>query len=457
MNIKRIIREESNDFKWIEDSEPYLNGVKFIYGDKLKPIYTIIYDELIHHNEVVIRWTDKFGVSEVMYKIGEVYENIESGIWNIVDDSGWRLFSGLNESNDFKWIEDIGIGEPIKIGGPLPNSVQYDDDDPKYPVDHVYMGDRVEFVDGYTFTIEEIKKDPLPPHNIIGVWGSDIPAPNKTFGPDRKLNYHFVEWLKRAYLNESNEFDWIEEIKPVHYKFFDVYFCDEIEYNDWDEEECVGDGGSYYIKIPFEDYNKIYHNFKNFDQHYEVKPGNVVKWMLDSDMIEHDAVDEIQNVDEITKEEFCRVIGIDNPDICYDTGQMDMFGGVIREEVNDFGWIEEHPLTVGDLITGTLPKGFVLEEGQKIYLTGELYMDDLEKGMTKIDLKNDTFIVKKRWVGFNSTDITSDRYGEPLRPAIHLIAPDNVYDTQAWYDWFKDTKWVSLGELKLDYPIQVNF
>jgi len=75
----------------------------------------------------------------------------------------------------------------------------------------------------------------------------------------------------------------------------------------------------------------------------------------------------------------------------------------------------------------------------------------------EISLKNDTFIVKKRWVGFNSTDITSDRYGEPLRPAIHLIAPDNVYDTQAWYDWFKDTKWVSLGELKLDYPIQVNF
>ena len=325
MNIKRIIREESNDFKWIEDTQLYLNGIKFIYGEFQQPVYTIVMEtvgttemdkqKIKARKEVIIIWEDKAGMSSVNYKITEVYKNFEDGVWNIVDDSG------LNESDesDMKWIEDIGMGEPIEIGGPLPNPIHDWDEDPKYPIDYVYVGDRVEFVDGYTFTIEKIKKDPLPPHNIIGVWGSDISEPNKTFGSDRKLNYHFVEWLKRADLNESNEFDWIEEIKPVHYKFFDVYFCDEIEYNDWDEEECVGNGSSYYIKIPFEDYNKIHHNFKNFDQHFEVKPGNVVKWMLDSDMIEHDAVDEIQNVDEITKEEFCRVVGIDNPDICYDT------------------------------------------------------------------------------------------------------------------------------------------
>jgi hypothetical protein len=127
---------------------------------------------------------------------------------------------------------------------------------------------------------------------------------------------------------------------------------------------------------------------------------------------------------------------------------------IIREEVNDFGWIEEHPLTVGDLITGTLPKGFVLEEGQKIYLTGELYMDDrpnLAVSTTnKIDLKNDTFIVKRKWVGSLLMDDTA-------RTPIHLIAPDNVYNTQVWYDWFGDSNWISLGDLKLDYPIQVNF
>jgi len=189
------------------------------------------------------------------------------------------------------------------------------------------VGDRVEFAEGYTFTIEKIKKDPLPPHKITSVWGSDIPAPNKTFGLDRKLNWHYVEWLKRVDLNESNEFDWIEDVKPFHHVYFDVYFCDEIEITDYDEEECVGNGSSYYIKIPFDDYNKILHNFKNFEQNYEFNPSNVVKWMLDSDMIEHDVVDDIQYVDEITKEEFCRVVGIDNPDICYDTGQMGMFGG----------------------------------------------------------------------------------------------------------------------------------
>ena len=131
---------------------------------------------------------------------------------------------------------------------------------------------------------------------------------------------------------------------------------------------------------------------------------------------------------------------------------------IIREEVNDFGWIEEHPLTVGDLITGTLPKGYVLEEGQKIYLTGELYMDDrpnLAVSTThKIDLKNDTFIVKRKWVGF---PLDYDAYGNNVRPTIHLIAPDNVYNTKVWNDWFKNSNWVSLGELKLDYPIQVNF
>ena len=127
---------------------------------------------------------------------------------------------------------------------------------------------------------------------------------------------------------------------------------------------------------------------------------------------------------------------------------------IIREEVNDFGWIEEHPLTVGDLITGILPEGFVLEEGQKIYLTGELYMDDrpnLAVSTThKIDLKNDTFIVKRKWVGSLLMDDTA-------RTPIHLIAPDNVYNTQVWYDWFGDSNWISLGDLKLDYPIQVNF
>ena len=141
---------------------------------------------------------------------------------------------------------------------------------------------------------------------------------------------------------------------------------------------------------------------------------------------------------------------------------------IIREEVNDFGWIEEHPLTVGDLITGTLPKGYVLEEGQKIYLTGELYMDDrpnLAVSTTnKIDLKNDTFIVKRKWVGFPLEELQipgTKSYNLEVvsgeRPSIHLIAPDNVYNTQVWYDWFGDSNWVSLGELKLDYPIQVNF
>ena len=111
-------------------------------------------------------------------------------------------------------------------------------------------------------------------------------------------------------------------------------------------------------------------------------------------------------------------------------------------------------MSIIDLITGILPEGFVLEEGQKIYLTGELYMDDrpnLAVSTThKIDLKNDTFIVKRKWVGSLLMDDTA-------RTPIHLIAPDNVYNTQVWYDWFGDSNWISLGDLKLDYPIQVNF
>jgi hypothetical protein len=124
--------------------------------------------------------------------------------------------------------------------------------------------------------------------------------------------------IKRIIREEVEDFQWIKDTQEETLRFFDVYVCDEMEYQeDTGEDECTGHGGSYFLRIPTDVTNEIWGG----DIDYMGGPGDeglgIIEWMNDNGKLDPDDYGSVEYVREIDKEEFCMAVRHSNEDICY--------------------------------------------------------------------------------------------------------------------------------------------
>jgi hypothetical protein len=232
MNIRKIIKEEIDDFDWIQDTPAYqkvpqwngrdrgtpimgrdggmiyvfdneeykVGGITYRYSSrnyKGDPIYkdgdVRLYDASIVDKE--IDDMNKYGVDFA----GDPFEGkrelkLSRSEWNKHARSGRLLMkpSGLNESSDFDWIKTT---EEIEIGG-------YKD----IPKDTAKLGDRVKTTYGKTFTLEEISQG-----GVRWVWGRELGWVSR----DEKNWHNPLHLIKVTDINESEDFGWIKDEEPL--------------------------------------------------------------------------------------------------------------------------------------------------------------------------------------------------------------------------------------------------
>jgi hypothetical protein len=104
MNIRKIIREELDDWEWAKEFGPF-HGVEFrvkgslLYNNDVYP-YTI---EDLGEDEITVRWgNERMGIESTEYSRSQVEHFLTSGSWEIIG-------SPLNESEsewDWEWIKE---------------------------------------------------------------------------------------------------------------------------------------------------------------------------------------------------------------------------------------------------------------------------------------------------------------------------------------------------------------
>jgi hypothetical protein len=115
----------------------------------------------------------------------------------------------INESDDFDWIRTSV--PTVRIGGKN-----------DYPIEDVPLGTKVITPEGNVFTIEDIAGGHM---DFQHVWGRDLkPA---WLGPKNYVdnrNWHNALFLRKVgnSINESNDFDWIEDVYKTEWSFGDI-------------------------------------------------------------------------------------------------------------------------------------------------------------------------------------------------------------------------------------------
>ena len=139
--------------------------------------------------------------------------------------------------------------------------------------------------------------------------------------------------IKKILSEEFDDLQWIHDIKPTEYKFFDInvcyYFYEDLEYG----EECV-EGGSYFIKIPTTDYYNLTGGDMVFDEEL------VIDWAIDYNYLDPAEYSMVYNVSEVNKEEFCQAVGMWEKELCSET----------VKESNELDWISGDRNDIIDLV-----------------------------------------------------------------------------------------------------------
>ncbi len=262
MNIKKIIKEEINDFDWVKDIQPetewdkekyYVLDIRSLSGVKLRETiddigdfaYSMDYDVEIGvqydnvgyiyfepNDEVpegyALDWTPRkttdptFGGKYQMISLEEFYHMAYGD-------------EPLNESNDFDWVKDI---EEL----PIPGTAWIMEIDPKdseevqqklFDVGFRWSSgsNEIDETSGvYTFVsysnydikykcFKMVKGDSYIPNNINNIINST--QPNDLFIYEYKDG---TSKLKNTSLNESNDFDWTKDTGPILEWDKDTYY-----------------------------------------------------------------------------------------------------------------------------------------------------------------------------------------------------------------------------------------
>jgi hypothetical protein len=159
----------------------------------------------------------------------------------------------------------------------------------------------------------------------------------------------------------ESDFDWVDDAPDYDaYRFFDVYTCDDNQYDEeTGEDECLG-GGSYFLRIPKEEVEEIW----DLDIDDMGGPGDeglgVIEWGERNDKFDPDDYAMVQYVREIDRKEFCMAVRHNNQDIC----------GDFINESNDFEWAKED-----------LPPFYTLEwKDHPLAISAKKIWDDLDIG-----------------------------------------------------------------------------
>lgn len=212
MNLKRIIKEEIDDFDWARETNPIkpedlTDGYYFYYnGDNNKTKYTItkvsIDREYAPSAKVYFYWWDDHsddydyntmscdtfihrvkGGDYTLYDKNGVEVNPRDLAYtdDTFDDDERKEIWEQDESDSFDWVR---MTPTVRIGGKN-----------DYPIENVPLGTKVVSHNGYVFTIEDITGGHM---DFQYVWGSDLETP--WIGPkndDENKNWHNTLWLRK--------------------------------------------------------------------------------------------------------------------------------------------------------------------------------------------------------------------------------------------------------------------
>ena len=146
--------------------------------------------------------------------------------------------------------------------------------------------------------------------------------------------------LIRNILREG-DFDW--HIETPIYRFFDVYVCDDNQYDEeTGEDECL-DSGSYFLKIPEEGIEEFW-DYEVEDEYF-AGPGDeglgIINWAINNKKIDPNEVASFEYVKEVTKKEFCMAVGHGkHSDVCGENNEIGR--GVWNESTeDDLDWMRD--------------------------------------------------------------------------------------------------------------------
>jgi ADP-ribose pyrophosphatase YjhB (NUDIX family) len=467
LNLESV---NESDLNWVDETKkyPYV-GMKFRYEGK-GILYTVTE---VTNNLVTIKWVKpKYG--GVMKKTADL-----SQVEGLIRDKTWVPV--INESNDFEWMDNIKpswlrIGQKFTNNHNLKMSRRYE------PKDMVQVGaSTFEIFDindkhgepHLRFTHNDVMSRPnwerkrddeigqnyggtkftQAKHNIdSGFW---IPLTDCEFiesshpnlvgktKPDGSPYGHIyclpdTSFEHMSNIKESNDFEWTKDAMDYEgYRFFDIHVCYENFYDEETGEDECDEGGSYFIKIPKDETEKIW----KLDVWDNGGPGDeglgVIGWAEKNDLMNED-YDDVDYVVEVPRNEFCRAVGHSNRDICPES----------QLKESEFDWTEEIPQADEFVLGKRYFIDFTIEEGDEgvtsfrgVKLRGEV-LDMME--LLGYDVKS----IKATDIDF--LYLNDEQYGggnsitKPNTYMAHWDMARNDEDLDEIYDYVREDKFTTL-------------
>jgi hypothetical protein len=207
-------------------------------------------------------------------------------------------------------------------------------------------------------------------------------------------------------INES-EHEWIDNIKPFKYRFFDIYVCND-ELTDTD----CNDGYSIYIKLPENEVSGIWDGYVVGSVVSGIRLNPFKDYLYKNGLIKPHEYDVIEFIQELDYEEFSMMTD----------DEIDEFGdyGYRIDENDEFNWLDDD-ITFGlsELYVGDVVTPHCLKE-RKYMVMDSITTDKLQKVYELISFGDDGTVV----AGVKME--TDTGIGDNCRFTLHHRDPKNL-------------------------------